>query len=273
MANNEEACLSEKTSHVEQGGGVALEGNADDRAVPRGARTTLLAIAAIAFIFFIGFVVAYGVYGERLTSGVDATCARAAFEAGKKMEALGNYDRAVALFRHAMAGHFQDKERQYMCGRSIGELYVRMGRYAEAVEAYKKLPPEALDSAGALTGYVSALHHDSRYGEAERLGKEWLRKAEACADVQQRVWANHTLGLICHETGRTRDALPYFRAVRTIDPENRANLDIARVLSQAGEYREALEHVDILLAHAAPGLLHTEATELRSQILEASKRP
>lgn len=234
--------------------------------IPVGAPRAFFGIVAIAFVCLTGFVFAYGVYGEKLTAGVDVACARASFVAGKRMEKLGNYDAAVAQLLRAMQGRFDDPEASYLCARSIGELYLRMGRYSDAVDVYRGLAPEAFTAAGSITAYVTALYRKGDYEEAERLGKVWLEKATAENDVVQMTWSNHTLGLVYLETGRIDQALPYFRAVSEIDPANRANLDIAYVLDQHGRYEEALAQLDALLAHTSPGLLQNEAGELRNQI-------
>ncbi len=251
-------------------GDVPPDAAPGDRTMPHGAYATFLGIAGIGFVLLLGVVFAYGVHGERLTAGIDTACAQAAFAAGKKMEALGNYDEALVLFRRALEGRFRDKERQYMCGRSIAELYVRLGRYEDAIDAYQSLPPEALTSPGALTGYVSALYRTGKYAEAERLGRQWRQQAEAAQDRQQLVWAHHILGLIYRETHRPDAMLPHFRAVREVDPGNEANLAIAQVLRQEGLYEEALAQVDALLAHAPQGHLHKQATDMRAQIAAAA---
>ncbi|HOZ45075.1 MAG TPA: tetratricopeptide repeat protein [Candidatus Hydrogenedentes bacterium] len=245
---------------------------ADDGGLPSGAYEWLLGVAGLAFAALMVFVLAFGTRGEQLTAGVDAACARAAFESGKKMEALGNYDQAIAFFHRALEGHFDEKEREYMCRRSIAELYVRMGRYADAIDVYRNLPPEALASPGSLTGYVTALYRDGRYDEAEQLGLKWLAMAHDAQDKQLLIWANHTMGLICHEMARPDEVLPYFQAVRTIDPANRANLDMARILLRQQNYQEALLQVDALLSRTEPGLLHKEAEDLRARITAASQR-
>ena len=44
--------------------------------IPVGAPRAFFGIVAIAFVCLTGFVFAYGVYGEKLTAGVDVACAR-----------------------------------------------------------------------------------------------------------------------------------------------------------------------------------------------------
>ena len=224
-------------------------------------------VAVLACALFGGFVVVFGIWGESLTVGVDAACAEAAFAAGKRHEARGNYDEAIALYRRALKGRFQEEARAYMCGRSIGDVYFRLGRYDDAIEAYGTLPEGAFEGAGALTGYVSALRRQGLYDEAEQRGKQWLEQAQLAQDTQQQVWANHILGQISHETGRDEEAVGYFAAVREADPASETNVAIARLLAEMGREKDAIAHLDALLAHGEPGRLYNEAEELRETLL------
>lgn len=255
------------------------QGGAAVRVLPPGAAWAFGRVALGAFACLAGFVLVFGPNGEALTAGVDMACAHASFGAGKRLEALGNYEGAAAQYRRAFEGRFGDPESEYVCGRSLGELYLRMGRYSDAIDVYRNLPSEAFRASRSMAGYVTALFRGGDDAEAERLGKVWLEKANAEHDVQQMVWSNHTLGLIAIETGRADEAMGYFRAVGEVDPANRANLDIGRVLSDNGCPREALAQLDVLVAHTSPGSLQNEAGELRTLVagacgaLEASPPP
>jgi tetratricopeptide (TPR) repeat protein len=234
--------------------------------IPKGAYESFLALAGLVFLLVVACVVAYGIYGRAMTAGLDRACAEAAFEAGKKHEALGNYEQAIQRFRQAMEGHFSNEEQRYMCGRSIGDLLLRRQRYSEAVAAYKALPPQAYASAGSLTGYVNALWHDGQVNEAERLGREWLKKAESEQNREQVMWADSTLMRICYQTNRLAEALDFGQAILAQDPANDAQLLVARILRQQGKKEESLSHLDAFLAQSTNTKLLDEARALRSEI-------
>lgn len=251
----------------------SLAGYTTGRPIPPGAYPVFLGVAAVGWLALILFVVGFGEYGETFTAGVDVACAEAAFLSGKKLEAAGNYDLAIQRFRQALEGRFRDKEREYLCARSVGEILLKLGRYAEAIETFRGLPEEqAFTASGSLTGYVTALFRAGQYAEAERLGKAWLAKAETAQDRQQMLWAYATLGLICHETSRLDEAIRYYRAAEAIDPACQSGVMIAHALHSQGKMDEAISQLDAFLERAKPGQLHEDAKRLRSEFLGQQAR-
>jgi tetratricopeptide (TPR) repeat protein len=232
---------------------------------PPGAFRAFLGLTAAGYIALVAFVVAYGLYGDALTSGVDDACAEAAFQNGEKMAALGNYDLAIQRFRQALEGRFLSKERKYTCARSIGETLLLLGRYEEAIDAYRSMPAEAFSAPGHWAGYVSALYRAGQPQEAERLGKVWLASATAADDQRQTVWANATLGHICEDIARLEEALNHYRAAETLEPENQAGVMVAVVLQKQGKTDEAVRQLDAFLARVPSGQLHEDAKKLRTQ--------
>jgi tetratricopeptide (TPR) repeat protein len=223
-------------------------------------------LAATGTVCLMAFIFVFGRYGEQATAGIDLACAEAAFQSAKNFEDLGNHEQAVRNYRQALDGRFWREERRYECGIALGDLLLRLGRYAEAIGAYGELPEEAFARAGALTGYVSALQQNGDLAHAERLGKIWLEKARAEQDPTQQLWANSMLGRICQDTARPDEALAYYRAAVGIDPACQANVHIAQILNQRGEKGAALQQLDALLANIRTGQLYEDAMKLRTQI-------
>ena len=231
---------------------------------PPGAYYTFLAVAGLGYLALLVLVFAFGLYGDALTTGVDEACAEAAFQNGKQLEAQGNFDLAIQRYHQALEGRFADKAREYECARSIGEGLVHLSRYEEAVDAYQALAPEAFSKPGHLTGYVTALFSVGHYDDAERLGKDWLAKAEAAHDTKQLTWANAILGHTCERLNRLDDALAYFRAAAALDPQTDSGIGIARVLDKQGKSDEAVRQLDAFLDLVKSGQLHEDAQRLRN---------
>lgn len=268
MSQDESSVLEIKKNSQEEGGAR------DERANAQGAYTAFLIVAAAGYIALLLFVFAYGLYGDTLTSGVDVACAEAAYASGKEVEAQGNYDLAILRYHQALEGRFQDSARKFDCARSIGEVLFKLGRYQEAIEAYRGLPPEAFSEPGHWTAYVSSLWYAGDLAEAEKLGKVWLAAAENPSErpkegegqKMQVVWAKSTLGQICEKSGRLDEALEYFDSAATLEPEGRAVILGARVLRQLGREGEASARLDEFMRRVASGSLHEDARRLRAEM-------
>ncbi len=223
---------------------------------------TALALAGLAVFVFL-----FGNYGEELTAGLDDACAKVNLDAAKRLEALGNVDQAVMQYRRALSGRFRHVEQRYICGISLGDLLMREGRYAEAIEVYSSLPQGAYAKAGAYTGYVTALARNGNVEEAARLGVEWLAKANAENNREQILWANEALGLLRYQKHDLDGALAYFAAAATVNPSTKTNVDIARVLYEQGKSEDALSHLQNILDDKELQPIHGRAAALRKHIL------
>lgn len=245
---------------------IQAEGGSARQGGYPGAYVTFLSVAAIGYVLLLLFVFGYGIHGEALTAGVDQACAEAAFKSGKDIEARGNHELAIQRYHQALAGQFRDAGRRYECARSIGEALYRLGRYEEAVEAYRQLPPEAFSQPGHWTGYVSALLSAGEDAETERLGKVWLAEAEKAQDTQQTVWAHATLGRLYERMNRPGQALEQYEAASVLQPESQATLMAARILQQQGQTEQAIAKLDTLLGAVKSGELHEEARRLHARL-------
>ena len=231
----------------------------------KGAYGAFLVVTAIGYLGIMLFVFAFGMYGERLTQGVDAACAEAAFQSGQEAEAQGNVDLAIQRYHQALGGTFAESARRHECGRSVGEALFRLGRYQEAADAYRGLPPEALSKSGHWAGYVTSVWYAGDYPETERLGATWLAMANAENDTQQQVWANYTLGNLYERQKKPRKALQHYQAASEHKPEGQASIMVARMLNKMGRRAEAIEQLDTFLALVPSGELHQSARRLRAE--------
>ena len=234
----------------------------DNHTEPATAHAALSALTCVAFAVFAAFVFEFGRHGEAFTGDIDAACAEAAFKSAKKLERLGNPGLAIQRYRQALDGRFADKEREYLCVRSLGEMLYRLGRYAEAADAFGRLPVEAFKVSGSFTGYVGALLRAGDYAEAERLGRQWLALAGQERDSRQALWANDALGRVYIEMDRPGDALARYRAAETIDPTGQAGIHVAQILHSQDRTRGAVEQLEAFLKRVSAGERHEDAKRL-----------
>jgi tetratricopeptide (TPR) repeat protein len=234
--------------------------------LPKGASESFLLFSGFCFVVMAALIFAYGIFGARLTVGLNDACSEAAFKSGKKMERLGNYDAAIQRYRQALTAHFSDPQQQYVCGRSIGDLLLRTQRYAEAVEAYEQLPADAFQSAGALTGLVTALWRNNQLDEARKMGAVWLEMARNEQEQEQIIWANNVLMRVAEELKQPDVALMHGANIVELDPANSAQLIMARILRRQGKDQQALGHLKLLLDKTTDTQLIEAGLKLQKQL-------
>jgi tetratricopeptide (TPR) repeat protein len=227
-----------------------------------GAYFSFLILAAMAYVLMLGFVFAYGIFGEKLTAGVDSACAEAAFKAGKEQEVLGNYDLAIQRYRQALQGTFPDIERQYQCQRSIGELESLLGRYEEAIQWYRSLPADALSQPGHYAAFVTALRQAGNE-DAVSVAAHWADCAAAVGDVRQQVWAHTTMGQILEEKQRPDEAFAAYEDAVRLDGQCQAVILSAKILQARGKQQEAVARLDEFLERVKSGQLHEDAAKFK----------
>ncbi|MBP8129452.1 MAG: hypothetical protein KA184_07705 [Candidatus Hydrogenedentes bacterium] len=249
-----ETAAAETIAHVE------------DRTAPRGAYEAFLLLVGLGFVALVFFVFAFGYWGEHVVEGLDAACAEAVFNAANKLLALGHEELAIQRFRQAMAGHFRDEERRYMCGRALGDLLKKRQRYDEAIEVYRSLPAEAYSFAGAYAGFVDALWRQGMLNEAEKLSAVWLTKAQEENDARQAEWAHGTLMKVAEQRGQTDEALAHGRAALEANPASELVFPVARALERQGKKDEALNLLNVFLEHCTNEALRTRAEQLKAQL-------
>lgn len=234
--------------------------------LPRGTHEVFLGVSGVAFVALVLCLVGYQVFGAQLIAGLDEACAEAAFDAGQKFEAAGNLPQAVLKYRQALDGQFKNDELRFMCGRAVGDLLFRQDRYTEAIEAYDALPEAAFSSAGAYTGYVTALWRSGDVPAARELGEIWLARAEAEAAPQQAVWARNVLMQIARDEGDDARALDLGEQILAVEPGNDAAITVARILRDLGRYDDARARVEAMLTHTDSPALRSAGRSLLEQL-------
>lgn len=235
-------------------------------APPKGAQEVFWGMGGIAFVVLIACLGVYRAFGAQLTAGLDEACAEASFDAGQKLEAGGNLAQAVQKYRQAMQGQFANDTLRWQCGLAIGDLLFKQDRFDEAVEAYKILPEQAFDRAGAYTGYVTALWRAGKLDEAARLGGVWLQLAEQAAQQDQQVWARNVLMQVAQANGDLEGALAQGRIILSLDPGSDARVTVARILRNQGKLAEAREHAEVLVKDSNSPTLQRAGRQLLEQL-------
>jgi tetratricopeptide (TPR) repeat protein len=116
-------------------------------------------------------------------------------------------------------------------------------------------PEGAENSAPGVSGGVSETN------ESE------IKLRAALANAPGDFVANHQLGDFYLQAGRYRDAIPLLQTSYRIDPKNPANeYDLALALKEAGDFSQAREHIQKLLAHQETADLHRCAGEIDEKL-------
>lgn len=237
----------------------------DDTDEAQSAYLSFLGVAAVGYVAILAFIFAFGLFGERMTAGIDDACAEASFQGGQKALTFGNYELAIRRFRRALEGQFPDRQREYDCGRSLCETLWRLERYDEAVDAYRALPAAALSEPGHFAAYASSLRRAGHAAEAERVARQWLDMASKANDATQQMWAYGTLGGICQDAKRLEDALGYYRAGAALGANSELVLNLAEALHSLGRDAEAVTELDGFVARVPMGDLRERAEKMRVQ--------
>ncbi|MCF6286233.1 MAG: tetratricopeptide repeat protein [Candidatus Hydrogenedentes bacterium] len=215
--------------------------------LPRGAQRVFLVVGGVGFIILVACLVAYGVFGERITAGLDDACAEASLDAGLKMEMAGNSTQAILKYRQALAGTIADDELRYRCIRSIGDLLYRDKRYSEAVAMYRQLPAEAFDTSGAYAGYSGALWSLGEAEEALQLSEPWLALALKEGNVEQEVWARESIMRGARVRGDVETEMAQCRRIIAVAPCDDAVLRMAVMEHDQGDVPAARQRLEAFL--------------------------
>jgi tetratricopeptide (TPR) repeat protein len=104
-------------------------------------------------------------------------------------------------------------------------------------------------------------------GEAKEAYESETRLRAALAGAPGTFAANHELGAFYLHAGRYREAIPMLQAAYQADPSNAGNeYDLAAALVGAGDYSQAREHAQKLLAHQDKADLHRLLGELDEKV-------
>jgi tetratricopeptide (TPR) repeat protein len=104
-------------------------------------------------------------------------------------------------------------------------------------------------------------------GDAKEAYESETRLRAALAGAPGTFAANHDLGAFYLHAGRYREAIPMLQAAYQADPSNAGNeYDLAAALVGAGDYSQAREHAQKLLAHQDKADLHRLLGELDEKV-------
>jgi tetratricopeptide (TPR) repeat protein len=231
-----------------------------------------LGLGVLASVLAVGFIAWYSIYGRLITEELDAACAEAAFESGKKLEKQGNFEAAIVRYRQALTGRFNDVKKADLCGLSLGDLLYKLGRYDEAVEAYRALRPEAFSHAGAYTGFANALYRANRRAEARATAEAWLAQAEKEANVEQELWAHDLLMRIAADEKNFDAVEKHAKAQLALDPSSPARLFWAQRLREQQRVPEALQEVQEFLRLSKDAKLLDQALRIEKELRDTLGR-
>ncbi len=119
----------------------------------------------------------------------------------------------------------------------VGNGLFRVGRFCEAVEAYRKSLAINPDNARIRTNLGSAL---KRMGDVQAAEAQYRRALELDPNMNT---ARFNLGVICSRNGRDEQAVESYEAVLRADQQHKdARFNLANALSRLGKYELAEDH-------------------------------
>ncbi len=182
---------------------------------------------------------------------------RVAEERGSYAEAIGQFQRALALQPRAAVVHYH-----------LGQAYRELGEFDRAEEALARSGPNRVAMADPLmheltTLAIGALPHLDRGHAAAREGRmadaETAYRQAVAADATN-VRAHESLATLLARRGDAEGAIEHFGVAVRLAPENaRAHSDLGVLLSELGRNGRALEHLGRAV-ELEPGLVGALAT-------------
>ncbi|MCX5633376.1 MAG: tetratricopeptide repeat protein [Phycisphaerae bacterium] len=163
---------------------------------------------------------------------VDANDAQSLFEKGVKELWQENWSAALTYFRKATEKNSQDAGAWILAGY----CYDKLGRYQEAIEAYKQAIRIKPDFAEAYLCLGATYGKLGRYQDEIESYKQAIRIKPDYAD------AHYNLGVSYGELGRYQDEIESYKQAIRIKPdyaEAHGNLGVA--YKNLGRYQEAIE--------------------------------
>lgn len=162
---------------------------------------------------------------ETITSRVDALRGRASDQAQ-----AGDLSSALALYEEALALAPLDVELL----ADLAELAGRMGLHETAMGVWGRLLEIEPDRLQAFDGFAQALRDQHRYDEAIAV----LQGVIPDHQGDGRLW--NTLGTVLNQSGRTEDAIGFFREAARLDPRSAiARYNLAGALFDLGDLEAA----------------------------------
>lgn len=182
----------------------------DTAAELRRARRWFWAFSFAGVALMLVLVTLFGRYGEQLIADVDRATAEVCYLSGRREAERGGVDRAAWYYRQALQRRFRDEADRQACALALAALLAANGRHAEAVDAYRELPREALAGFENTAAYAETLEQAGHLAEAEEWTRRWLAEAETRNDDAHRARAHTVLGRICLRTDRADEAQAQF---------------------------------------------------------------
>ena len=158
----------------------------------------------------------------------------------------GRLRRSLDLYEHAITAR-ADRAKRAEALLGLGTVKVRLGRYVEAVEAFREAHAlaEGEQCRRVEASLGGALIRIGRFDEAAAVLERARSETQGAGDAQVEARAQHNLGIALHHMGRIPEAVAAYRAsleLRPVsDPQARANtlLSLGEALRLAGRWERA----------------------------------
>jgi len=158
--------------------------------------------------------------------------AKSEFDRASELIAAGRFEQAETILDDIIQRHPESTTAR----QRRAEIYSTTNRFEAAAEEYRWLSERPGASPVHLKRLAQNLEWDGKYGEAEKVYRDFLAKRPD--DLAARM----SLAEILTWAGRYREAIPEFQSVLAGMPDNlRAQLALAMCYEQTDDYDKALE--------------------------------
>ncbi|MCC6145889.1 MAG: hypothetical protein IT368_18935 [Candidatus Hydrogenedentes bacterium] len=231
-------------------------------------RTLPLAIAAVAFVFFVAGVYAFATFGRQYFDPLSGSIGELLVQRAQDLKEAGYTEAALFSYQRALDAKFDDPRQRGWALRDYGTLLLEEQRPEEAATALAECLAAYPDDLKAHAIHCAALLKAEKFDALLAGAQAWRAAAQAAHDTASEAAALYHAGAAYESLGQEGNALNSYLAGHKLDSESVNAFHAATVLHRLGEDEQALLLLDDYLKRGS-GWREKSAQALRSSIAAA----
>jgi tetratricopeptide (TPR) repeat protein len=235
-----------------------IEDTLPPRAVP-------LAIAGVAFLFFVAGVYAFATFGRQYFDPLSGSIGELLVQRAQDLDQAGYVEAAMFSYQRALDTKFDDPRQRGWAQRDYGAILLREERPEEAAAVLAECLAAYPDDLKAHSLYGAALIKAEQFDTLLTAAQAWRDAAKSANDAASEATALYHIGTAYEHLEQTGNALNSYLAGHKLAPEGVNAFHAATLLHSLGEPAEALTLLDEYLKHGS-GWREKSALALRSSI-------